>query len=91
MAIRVSLGATKQNILRLIFGQSAAQTAIGLGIGLALAAGVSQLLAGMMFSVNPRDPLVFLLVVVVVVLVGVVATVVPGWRAASTDPMSVVR
>src|SRR5688572_17448902 len=59
VGIRMALGAKSGDVVRLIFGQGMLQLGIGLALGLAMAAGVSQLLSIILFDVQPRDPMIF--------------------------------
>ena len=91
MGVRMALGASGQNVLGLVLRQGMLQLAIGLVIGMALAAGVSQLLSIVLFGVEPRDPVIFAVIVTVLATVGMVATFVPARRATRVDPMVALR
>jgi ABC-type antimicrobial peptide transport system permease subunit len=91
VGIRIALGARTSHVLGLIFRQGIIQLAIGMTLGLALAAGVSQLVAGALFDVQPRDPSVFLAVVAALTAAGLLACYVPARRAAKVDPLSAMR
>ena len=91
VGIRIALGARTAHVLRLVLRQGLLQLAIGLTLGLALAAGVSQLLAGVLFEVQPRDPATFLAVVGVLTAAGLLACYVPARRAARVDPLTAMR
>ena len=65
--------------------------ATSLGIGLALAWGVTRLLASQLYGVEPRDPAVWGLAVVAMSAAGLAAAVAPAWQASRTAPMSVMR
>ena len=64
---------------------------IGMAIGLALAAGFSQLLGTVLFQVDARDPMVFAVTVAALLLAGVAACFVPALRAARVDPLVALR
>jgi putative ABC transport system permease protein len=91
MGVRMALGASGRDVLGLILRQGVLQLAIGLTIGVALAAGVSQLLSIVLFGVEPRDPVIFALIVAVLSAVGVIASFVPARRATRVDPMVALR
>jgi predicted permease len=91
LGIRIAVGANVRHVLQLIIGQGLRQIGIGLVLGLALAATVSNLLAGALYEVDPRDPLVFTGVVVTLLMSGLVACLVPALRAARVDPMVAIR
>lgn len=91
MGVRMALGASGGNVLSLIMRQGMLQLAIGLTLGIALAAGVSQLLSTVLFGVQPRDPVIFGLIVAVLATVGMLASFVPARRATRVDPMVALR
>jgi putative ABC transport system permease protein len=91
MGVRMALGAQRGDVIRLILRQGAVQLAIGIGIGLAGAWGVSTLLSGVLFGVGPRDPVTFLTTVAVLVLTGLVASWIPALRATRVDPLVAIR
>jgi len=66
-------------------------TLIGLGAGLALALGLTRLMAGLLHDISPRDPLTFVLVSATLLLVSLGAGYLPARRAARVDPMQALR
>jgi putative ABC transport system permease protein len=91
VGIRMALGAKRGDVVRLIFGQGMWQLGIGLTLGLALAAGVSQLLSIILFDVQPRDPVIFGGVVAVLAIAGMLACLIPARRATNVDPLVALR
>jgi len=91
VGIRMALGAKRMDVVRMIFGQGMVQLGIGLTIGLAMAAGVSQLLSIILFDVQPRDPSIFGGVVAVLMAAGLLACYVPARRATGVDPLIALR
>ena len=91
MGIRMALGAGSREVVRLVARQGAGQLAIGLGIGLALAFGVTRMIGLLMYDVDPQDPTVFAAVVGLIVVVGMAAAVFPARRATSVDPVVALR
>jgi predicted permease len=91
LGVRIALGATSENIMRLIVGQGAKLAGAGLlvGVGLALMAG--RALEGLLFGVTPRDPLMLALVTVAVAATTLAACYVPGRRAVRVDPLLALR
>jgi ABC-type antimicrobial peptide transport system permease subunit len=87
----MALGAQGRDVVRLIFSQGAWQIGIGLTLGLALAAGVAQLMTVILFDVQPRDPAIFASVVVVLAVAGLAACLVPARRATRVDPLVALR
>jgi putative ABC transport system permease protein len=91
VGIRIALGARTAHVLRLVFRQGIIQLAIGMTLGLALGVGVAQLVADVLFEVQPRDPMTFASVVAVLTFAGLLACYVPARRAARVDPLSAMR
>jgi putative ABC transport system permease protein len=91
IGIRRALGATKANILRTILGQGLGLAAAGAGVGLAGAFGVSHLMAGLLYGVEPTDPLSFAGVTFLLIAVAFLACYVPAWRATKVDPIVALR
>jgi ABC-type antimicrobial peptide transport system permease subunit len=91
IGIRMALGASPRKITETIGASSLVTTASGIGLGLLGAALATPWLSDLLFQTSPRDPLVFATVAVVLALAGIVASVVPARRAASVDPIVVLR
>jgi putative ABC transport system permease protein len=91
MGVRMALGAKARDVLRLVMRQGVAQLAIGLTVGMALAAGVSQLVATALFQVEPRDPVIFASIVAVLTVTGLLASWIPARRATRVHPMEALR
>jgi predicted permease len=91
VGIRMAVGARTGHVVRMILGQGMAQLAIGLMIGLALAAAVSRLMQMVLFEVPPRDPVTFGAVLVVLTVTGLIACLVPALRATRVDPNLALR
>ena len=91
IGVRLAVGATSADILRMIAAESARLTAAGLALGLLGAAAASRLLVGFLFGVPPLDPTVFVAVAAALALVALGASIVPALRAASIDPSTTLR
>jgi putative ABC transport system permease protein len=91
MGVRMALGAKRRDVLHLVLGQGLGQLATGIGIGLALAAVLSQLVASALFQVQPRDPIIFSSIMLLLIVVGVLASWIPARRATRADPMLALR
>jgi predicted lysophospholipase L1 biosynthesis ABC-type transport system permease subunit len=91
IALRMALGATRESVLSLVLRQAGRLALVGTAIGLALAAGVSQLLGGLLVGVGGIDPFAFGAATMLLMLVLLAATWVPARRAAGMDPMRALR
>jgi putative ABC transport system permease protein len=86
IGIRMALGAQKASVMGLVLRQGARLWAAGIGLGFAGACGVTRWMRGLLFEVEPSDPVTFVAVAVVFCVVAVTACYVPARRAARVDP-----
>lgn len=91
MGVRVAIGASPWQILRLVLAQGMSLTLAGLGAGLAGAFLLSRLIRTMLFSVKSSDPLTFIAAAVVLAAIALVACVIPARRAMRVDPLIALR
>lgn len=91
IGVRVALGASRSNVLGLIIGDGLRLAAFGIVIGLVLAAAVTRLLTGWLFTVSPLDLPTFLGMSAVFAAVALVASYLPARRAARADPVAALR
>jgi putative ABC transport system permease protein len=89
--IRYALGAQVGDVLRLVIGQGARLTALGLALGLLAAAGVARLMETLLFRTTAYDPLVFGGVIFVLAVIGLLAALLPALRATKADPVAALR
>jgi putative ABC transport system permease protein len=91
IGVRMALGARRANVVRSVVRSALLLAAIGIGLGLAGAVGLTRFLASFLFGVSPTDSATLGGVAVVIVIVTVCASYVPARRAAAVDPISVLR
>ena len=91
IGVRMALGATPGDILRLVSGRSMRPVLVGVLLGLACAMTASRLLTTLLFEVRPDDPLTFASVAVLLVATSLLATYIPARRATKVDPMVALR
>ena len=91
IGVRVALGASSGEVLRLIVGRSLRFVAIGTAIGVAGALGLTRFLSGLLYDVKASDPMTFALAVVALLGVAFVASYVPARRATRIDPVRALR
>ena len=89
--IRMALGSAAGDIAKLVLGEAALLTAIGLALGIGGAFGLQKLIAGQLFGVRPLEPSVVGMVIAALALVVAAASLIPARRATRTDPMVVLR
>jgi predicted permease len=91
LALRIALGASGSDLLRLVMSRSILLTVAGIGVGAAVAMQVTRLLGYLLYNVSPRDPLAYGCAIAVIVIASLVASIVPAWRATRTDPVVALR
>ena len=89
--IRVSMGATRADVLRLVVRRAAALIGVGTCVGLAGSVGLVRLIANLLFGTAPLDPLTFAAASALLAAVALAASYLPAWRAARVDPMVALR
>ena len=91
LGLRMALGADASNLLRLVISRGLTLTGGGVLLGTAAALALTRLLGNLLYKVSPRDPLAFGSALVVMTIASLAACILPGWRAARTDPARVLR
>jgi putative ABC transport system permease protein len=91
LGIRIALGAQRRDVLRLVLGQGARLTLLGVALGLLAALAFARLLASMLFGVSATDPLTFVGVVALLGIVALLACFIPARRATRVDPIVALR
>lgn len=91
LGIRIALGAQRDQVLRLILGEGLRPAIMGLVLGLLASTAVTRLIQSMLYKTRHLDPVVFLSVTAIFLLVAAVACVLPAWRTSRLDPMQTLR
>jgi putative ABC transport system permease protein len=91
IGIRMALGATRWNVLRLVLQRGMPPALIGLCAGLAGALALTRVLESQLYEIRATDPLTFLSAAVLLILVALAACCIPARRAARIDPASALR
>jgi putative ABC transport system permease protein len=89
--IRIALGASGSDLLRLVLKQGSRIVVVGLVLAFVLSAVVRKLVITLLFGVSPADPLTLAGVACVIAMIAAIATMVPARRAMRSDPMAAIR
>ena len=91
IGVRVALGASPGQVLRIILGQGLTTTAIGVAIGIVASFGLTRTIESLLFGVTPTDPVTFASVIAMLTGVATLACYLPARRATDADPMEALR
>jgi len=89
--VRTAIGARTQDILRQVIAGSLRTVAIGVAVGIALAAAGGPLVGALLYGIEPSNPGVMMFVAVALLVTAAVAAFGPAWRAARVDPVRALR
>jgi len=91
IGIRLALGASRSNILRMVLRQGLGLAIVGAAVGLVCALIVSHLMASLLYGVRPTDPFTFVGVALLLIAVALLACYIPARYATRVDPMTALR
>ncbi len=91
IGIRVALGASRSDVLRLVLYQGLRLTALGLGLGLGLSLALTRFLRGLLYGVSATDPLTVASVTLLLLAIAVLACYLPALKAMRVDPVAAMR
>lgn len=91
IGIRMALGAEAGAVRRLVLRDGLRLTAVGLAVGFVASLGATRLIAGLLFGLNPADPVTYATIATVLGAVAWAACAVPARRALATEPLEVLR
>ena len=89
--MRLALGATAPDVLRMVVLQGMRLPVAGIGIGMVAALGLTRVMTGLLFGTSPADPLTYAAVALTLGAVALCACLVPALRAARLNPVVVLR
>jgi putative ABC transport system permease protein len=94
IGIRMTLGASRGDVLKMVLHSGLRLVGLGILIGVLGAAVVTRSfssLSGLLFQVKPLDTMTFVSVTAILIVVSLLASYIPAWRATRVDPMKAVR
>jgi putative ABC transport system permease protein len=91
MGVRIAMGATPGDVMRLILGRALMLTGTGIAVGAALSFGAGRFVEGMLFEVTANNPATHAAVWLAVGLTAIAAAAIPAWRASRVDPLVALR
>jgi hypothetical protein len=91
LGVRIALGAQRGDVVRLVFGEGLSIVAVGVAVGLLLAIALARLVASQVYGVSARDPGVLGVAAILVLSIGVIASIAPAWRAMRVNPVEALR
>ncbi len=91
IGLRMALGASARDVMRMVLGQSLRMIFIGVGVGLATALAAANILEKLVAGVRANEPLTFAIMVSVLVAAALLASFLPARRASQVDPISALR
>lgn len=89
--VRRALGAQIADVVQLVLGQGVRATALGVAVGILAAFWAGQFVGDLLFDTSPRNPVVFIVVAVTMLVLAAAATLIPAWRASRVDPVTALR
>jgi ABC-type antimicrobial peptide transport system permease subunit len=85
IGLRMALGARGRDIVRLVLRRGVPISVVGILAGIMLALGASRFVSSLLFGISPVEPSIYVLVAALSLVVAIIASAVPAWRAASVD------
>jgi macrolide transport system ATP-binding/permease protein len=91
IGVRIALGASRADVVGMVLHSTVLQTGLGLAIGIPVALWGATLLGSQLYGVTPNDPLMLAGATLILGICGVVAGLIPAFRAAGIDPIKALR
>ena len=91
LSLRVALGATRRDVLRMVLTEASALATAGIVLGVAGAAATTRLMSALLFGVTPTDPATFASIAGILMAIALAGSYVPARRATRVDPMATLR
>ncbi|HLW11498.1 MAG TPA: FtsX-like permease family protein, partial [Casimicrobiaceae bacterium] len=91
LGVRMALGARPRDLTRIVLSRALTLVGTGIGIGLAMSAGVTRLMGDLLFGISPVDPGTFTAVALLLLVVALLACAIPTYRATHADSLAALR
>jgi putative ABC transport system permease protein len=91
IGLRLALGARRADVLRLVMGKGVVLAGLGIVAGMIFSACMAPTMASLLYGVRPHDPAVFLMAPLLLLIVALLASYIPAWRATKVDPIAALR
>jgi predicted permease len=91
IGIRMALGARREDILRMFLRKGLALAGVGIVAGVVVSASTASMMASLLYGVRPHDPAVFLVAPLLLLIVALLASYIPAWRATKVEPIAALR
>jgi putative ABC transport system permease protein len=91
LGLRVALGATSRDVMRIVLAEAFALAAAGVLLGVAGAIVTTRLMAALLFGVTPTDPATFVSIAGLLMAIALAGSYIPARRATGVDPMAALR
>ena len=91
IGVRISVGASRRDILRMVFGYGMRLVFVGIALGVSLCISVNRILQTYLFGISSTDPWTYVSISFLLIVVALIACLVPASRAAAMDPATILR
>jgi len=91
IGVRLALGAQRRDVIRLVIRQGLTMTLIGIAVGIGAAGALSTVMKSLLFSVSATEPVTYIVIAMLLIVVALLACYIPARRAAKVDPVVALR